>query len=402
MQIKINDKSILDCEEEDFRSILNDPSYRESQYIDYKETFSFIYSDAETKTTKINEFRKDICSFANAEGGFIIYGVREEQGIPIEIKGVRIDDTDKFELELRNKLSSIMPKAPTVIIKSIPLKSNDYIFVIFISNDYYAPYLFIVDQKYYIIFKRNGNGNNPIGYTELRSMYLKTKILEEEIYNYRVERINYFSNEVDYSDKGFVIFHLIPESFLEEKKQLFLLEKKTGHSLGKMFNMTNILSQLSIPCVDGLRYGIDSYSNDSATLYNNGIAEYFMPLDNYQNANKGKMFLSYKSIWENIQSVVHGYRDELISVFGQQKYYGCISIIGGKGTYIANDFDGISISSLDRNRIVCSPVMFGDISNEDNFSLDLDKIHLEYILSLGISKGGELKELTDRINQKEL
>lgn len=402
MHIKINDKSILDCEEEDFRSILNDPSYRESQYIDYKETFSFINSDTETKTAKINEFRKDICSFANAEGGFLIYGIREEQGIPVEIKGVRIDDTDKFELELRNKLSSIMPKAPTVTIKTIPLESNDYIVLIFISNDYYAPYIFIVDQKYYIIYKRNGNGNNPISYTELRSMYLKARVLEEEIYNYRVGRINYFSNEVDYSNKGFVIFHLIPESFLEEKKQLFLFEKKTGHSLGKVFMMTNILSQLSIPCVDGLRYGTDSYSDDSATLYNNGIAEYFMPLEKYKKDYRGKWYLSYKGIWENIESVTQGYRDEMISFFGRQRYYGCISIIGGKGIYVKNDFDGISISSLDRNRIVCSPVMFGDISNEDNYSLEVDKMRLEYVLSLGINKGRDLKELIDRINQKEL
>ena len=127
-----------------------------------------------------------------------------------------------------------------------------------------------------------------------------------------------------------------------------------------------------------------------------------MPLEKYKNDYRGKWFLSYKSIWKNIESVTQGYRDEMISFFGRQRYYGCISIIGGKGIYVSNDFDGTSISSLDRNRIVCSPVMFGDISNEDNYSLEVDKMRLEYVLSLGINKGRDLKELIDRINQKEL
>lgn len=38
------------------------------------------------------EFLADVCSFANAGGGEIIYGVEEENGAPVGLPGVPIED----------------------------------------------------------------------------------------------------------------------------------------------------------------------------------------------------------------------------------------------------------------------------------------------------------------------
>ena len=37
----INNKQIIDCNEEDLQSILDNSEYRENQYIEYKGSFSF-------------------------------------------------------------------------------------------------------------------------------------------------------------------------------------------------------------------------------------------------------------------------------------------------------------------------------------------------------------------------
>ena len=63
-------------------------------------------------SSKITEFRNDICSFANAEGGYIIYGISDEQGTAAELVGVEVENPDRFELDLRNKLTPILPKVP--------------------------------------------------------------------------------------------------------------------------------------------------------------------------------------------------------------------------------------------------------------------------------------------------
>ena len=38
----VNNKSFLECNEEDLKNIIENPDYRENEYIDYKRTFAFL------------------------------------------------------------------------------------------------------------------------------------------------------------------------------------------------------------------------------------------------------------------------------------------------------------------------------------------------------------------------
>jgi len=110
MVFQINGKTLLECNEDDIKLLIDDPTFRESEYIDYKENFAFLeVEDKTAKNIKKIEFRNDVCSFANAEGGYLIYGVKEEQGTVNEIVGINIpkNDTDKFEQDRRNDLQPI-------------------------------------------------------------------------------------------------------------------------------------------------------------------------------------------------------------------------------------------------------------------------------------------------------
>ena len=67
---------------DDLRSLINNEDFRENQFIDYKRTFDFL--EAVDKLQKVkgkNEFRNDVCSFANADGGNLIFGISEKNGI---------------------------------------------------------------------------------------------------------------------------------------------------------------------------------------------------------------------------------------------------------------------------------------------------------------------------------
>ena len=69
---KINGKSFLECTEDDLINLIDNPDFRESEYIDYKQTFAFLeLPKGREKNEKISEFRSDVCSFANANGGFL-------------------------------------------------------------------------------------------------------------------------------------------------------------------------------------------------------------------------------------------------------------------------------------------------------------------------------------------
>lgn len=101
--MKINDKEFKDWTEGDLQEIIENDVYRENEFWDYKQTFAVLEcQDKESKRKKQNEFRHDICSFANAEGGYLIVGVMEEAGVPTEINGIGISNTDKFELDRKS------------------------------------------------------------------------------------------------------------------------------------------------------------------------------------------------------------------------------------------------------------------------------------------------------------
>ncbi len=55
-------------------------------------------------------------------------------------------------------------------------------------------------------------------------MFIQSRTLENEILEFRKERIA-FRKEREKYNSGFVLFHMIPESFLTERKPMFLIEK---------------------------------------------------------------------------------------------------------------------------------------------------------------------------------
>ena len=391
---QINNKSLLECTEADFKEVLNNPDYRENQHLDYKRTFSFLEADKSEITEKISEFRNDICQFANAEGGYLVYGIADKEGMASSIIGVDINNPDKFELDLRNKLTPIMPKVPPIQFHFVHLVSGKYIVVLFIDHDYYAPYLHIENERNYQIYKRDGNRKITIGYTELKNMFVQSRILETEILEFRKRRIDYYKEECI---EQFMLYHIIPESFLNARKELFLIEKKRSMSLAAVFSGTGIDTR-SIPCVDGLRF-VSTHGDAKANIYNTGIVEFLLPLKTYIEMVSGRPYFASSDVWEKIDYVSQGYQEIMPVIYGNQRYFGCVSIVGCKGiTSEGNDlrlFDTV----IDRNQIACEPIVFTKIEDKNVFYCDLKRLHLEYLLALGIRKSSLVNDLINEITE---
>jgi len=67
--------------EEDIQRLI-DNSIKESTYLDYKRCDSLLEKNGQSRDKIIREISKDVSSFANAEGGTIVYGVIEENTSP--------------------------------------------------------------------------------------------------------------------------------------------------------------------------------------------------------------------------------------------------------------------------------------------------------------------------------
>lgn len=400
MILQINGKSLLKCSEEDIKLIIDNPNFKENNYIDYKENFSFIeIQDKSEKNKKKIEFRNDICSFANAEGGFLIYGVKEKQGIATEIIGVDIpnNNTDKFELDRRNDLLPIDPRIPNLQFNCIELLTGKYVVIIYVRHDSFAPYTHIENQANYKFFKRAGNEKITMTYTELRNMFNQSLSLDKEIQNYRKERITYYkeqSEEIEDVYSKFILLHIIPDTFLDidYNHNLFAIEKKEGKIFSSIFSKFGC-DTTSIPCIDGLKFLPYSFSNTPSIcyIYNNGILETFWSLKGISLA--GDNFFPSEYIWEKIDSTITEYlkifRDNKLA----ERVFVCLSIIGCKGMISQPaSYSTLYKGEIDRNNIMCVPIVIDDIFDINAITITMKKIYVDYLLSISVKHNKVLEE----------
>ena len=73
---------------------------------------------------------KDVSSFANAAGGDLIFGLRQEDGIPREICGIEVQNIDDEKLRIENMLrDGIEPRIPGISIREITESDKEILIV---------------------------------------------------------------------------------------------------------------------------------------------------------------------------------------------------------------------------------------------------------------------------------
>lgn len=400
----INGKSFMDCTEADLRVLIDNPDYCENDYIDYKATFAFLETEKHDprRAEHLAEFRSDVCQFANAEGGYLIYGIKDKKGLANEIVGVSIpnDNPDKFELERKNNLVPILPKMPPVRFRFIKLENQNYVVVVAVMRDSYAPYLHLENEKDFRAYKRVGNGKRPLSYMELKNMFIQSRSLERDVLDYRRERLNYFreNNEsVGGKTLRFMLLHIIPETFTDSNynKNVFQLERSGKAKFAPMFSAVGC-SEKSVPNVDGLRYG--HFRNVAECFVtNNGIVECFLPLEeDYIGpiAQSSQEYLAHVALWENIESVVGYYTEAIMPNIDASRVFICLTFVGCRGVITERrSLSHFGDSAIDRNELLCSPVtFFKNDSNEESMA----SFKVEYLLSIGIGHAQELTEFAKK------
>ncbi len=116
---------------------------QESLYLDYKSAGSL----QNTNNNK-SEISKDVSSFANSDGGQIIYGISEEGHLPLEVEGVELRTGQREWLEQVIN-SNIQPRISGLLLRQIDLDSKPgrCVFVVDIPVSYTAHQA--RDKKYY-------------------------------------------------------------------------------------------------------------------------------------------------------------------------------------------------------------------------------------------------------------
>lgn len=361
----INNKTFKEWTADDVRSLINNEDFRENQFIDYKRTFDFL--EATDKLQKVkgkDEFRNDVCSFANADGGNMIFGISEKNGVASDIVPIIIQNIDAFELNLRNILLSIQPSMPDVDFSFIPI-NDGYVVVVHIEKGFLKPYMTVENQTTFRFFIRHGNRKDAMSYSEISNSFLHSASLSEEIKRFRAERL---SELLEDSTAVFGVIQIIPASFMNPADCISMFDfwklgkiplpvQLSTHTWGKM-----------LPNVDGVWFPPEEGYRDFELLriFNNGIVE--LKYNLHTQSYRDEEYLVSQEFFNAIGEIVKGTAEIYRALERHSTVYVCTSIIGCKGYW---NYSGCSIgytvaSKVDRDRIVCTPLEIRDILDERN------------------------------------
>lgn len=92
-----------------------------------------------SKSDKIN-FLREVCAFANASGGYLIFGIAGDEGVPTDVLGVQAQDEDGAILRLENLINSrAEPPVPGIHIRAIGAFERGPIIALQVPNSWVSP-----------------------------------------------------------------------------------------------------------------------------------------------------------------------------------------------------------------------------------------------------------------------
>jgi hypothetical protein len=204
--MSLSNKPLDSIEESDLQALV-DNKVSEGKTIEYKESLPL--NDYESK----KDFLADVSSFANAAGGHLIYGIKEESGEPIELCGLQNNNADDEILRLENLIrDSIEPRIPGVSMRAVPLQTVGVAIIIRIPKSWALPHV-VRFQKHWRFYSRNSAGKYPLDVSELRAAFALSETTAERVRNFRAERLSMIvagETPVSLAEVPKIVLHIIP------------------------------------------------------------------------------------------------------------------------------------------------------------------------------------------------
>ena len=292
----IDNKSLEAIDESDLQALIND-GVAEGKTIEYKQELPGNDHEA------VREFLSDVSSFANAAGGHLIFGVREDGGLPVEIDGLQNINVDQVKQRLENSIRDNMePRLPGVAVQEIPLQSGNVVIIIRISRSWALPHV-VKFQRHWRFYSRNSAGKYPLDVAELRAAFGLSETMAERIKSFRNERLSIAvagETPVHLGEGARMILHLVPFGAFDPAARLDvsqlanrtdLLRPMMAQSWSHRYNFDGILAYEPTPDTEffdgylqvfrnGSVEAVDAYllsrRDDSGPLIPSGFEQYVL------------------------------------------------------------------------------------------------------------------------------
>ena len=223
----------------------------------------------------IVEFLGDISSFANAEGGQIIYGLEITSDGSFVCHGVDVALFEKNGDRLRRLIiEGLDPVLSGVEFLVVPARQGRVV-IVDIPRSRAAPHM-VVFQQYCRFLSRNGRGKYLLDVSELRTSFSRAAVVGNRLHHFHLDRIQVLlgrSMSIQLPPAPKVVLHMLPlRSFqdppsmsLEEVSQLHsdFMRPMDAHGINTQFNWDGLMMFSSV----------EKYAYSHFQLFRNGCLE---------------------------------------------------------------------------------------------------------------------------------
>ncbi|UCG48457.1 MAG: ATP-binding protein [Phycisphaerales bacterium] len=194
-------------EESDLRRLIR-AERAADRTIDYEEDLSL------DRAGQKEGFLKHVGSFANSLGGDVIYGIRKEGGLPVELCGVEVDNFEALKQELESLVRDCTePPVEGVEIGCVRLsESSRAAIVVRVPRSHYPPHM-VKTGSIGAIYGRSAAGADPLDVAQLRQLFLLSETSVKQVRDFCAERISLIvGNEtpVKLHYKPRIVVHVVP------------------------------------------------------------------------------------------------------------------------------------------------------------------------------------------------
>ena len=330
----VNEIPIQDITQNDLQFLI-DEEIVENRTLEYKREIN-----VETGDDK-KEFLADVSSFANAEGGDIIFGIECDSGtkLPINLYDVSRDGKDKDIQTLENIIRDGIEPRMSFDINTIELSDNPdqgYAIIIRIKKGWDGPYR-IKYKSNHRFYTRSSNGKYLMEMNELRTAFNLSETRIERIKTFVQTRLsNIYSNESSYplGDGPILSLHLVPASSFDSGSyyDLSIISNKREnpsypmkyHSYNPIFNLDGFLKYSKLQN--------EPFAVSYLQYFRNGVIESACLLD-HKGVDERKISIS--SIEYLLFGPINGYIRDLESLGIISPFIIFISLINVKGCMIS-------------------------------------------------------------------
>ena len=225
------------------------------------------------------EFLADVCSFANAGGGDILYGVEEAAGVAVGVPGVSPPDADAELLRLDAVVrSGLDPRVTGLRMRAVPLLAGGRVFVVRVPRSFGRPHAVSYKGRFRF-HSRGAAGKFEMDVAQIRSSVLGSESLYERVRSFRAERLAAVAADrgpVELRGGGVLVLHALPLSAFDAPAPQVDLEKANSDEHWSLLAIGGTRGDAPRYNFDGLLHPAGSASGGPgayAQLFRSGATE---------------------------------------------------------------------------------------------------------------------------------